>query len=65
MDEDPTVPVVCEACGTTTRVALPEAAETVARHNDRLHDGADVAQIDPDLVARIQSLVAADIVEED
>lgn len=65
MDDDPTVPVVCEACGTTTRVALPEAVDTVTRHNDRLHDGEGVAQIDPDLVARIQSLVAADIVEED
>jgi hypothetical protein len=64
MDESPTVPVVCEACGTTTRVPLPEAAETASRHNDRLHDGASEAGIDPALVERIQDLVAEDIVEE-
>jgi hypothetical protein len=64
MDDAPTVPVVCEACETTTRVPLPEAAETARRHNDRLHDGASEAGIDPDLVAELQDLVAADIVEE-
>jgi hypothetical protein len=64
-DDTPTVPVVCEACDTTTRVALDDAATTVERHNERLHDGDDHAQIDPELVARLQDLVAADIVAED
>jgi hypothetical protein len=63
-DDTPTVSVVCETCDTTTRVSLDDAAATVDRHNDRLHDGESHAQIDPELVARLQDLVAADIVDE-
>lgn len=64
MDEPPTVPVVCEACGTTTRVALSEVTAAVTRHNDRLHDGADEAGVDPALVEQIRSLAADDLIEE-
>jgi hypothetical protein len=64
-DETPTLPIVCEACGTTTRVPLDEAGETVERHNDRLHDGEEVAGIDPDLLDSLHDLVAADLIEED
>lgn len=64
-DETPTLPIVCEACGTTTRVPLDEAGETVERHNERLHDGEEVAGIDPGLLDRIHDLVAADMIEED
>jgi hypothetical protein len=64
MDGAPTVPVVCDACGTTTRVPLSEVADTVARHNDRLHDGTDEAGVDPALVEQIRDLAADDLVEE-
>ncbi|ESS06353.1 MAG: hypothetical protein A07HB70_01068 [uncultured archaeon A07HB70] len=64
MDEAPAVPVVCEACGTTTRVPLSEVANTVARHNSRLHDGADEAGVDPTLVEQIRDLAADDLIEE-
>lgn len=64
-DDATTLPVVCETCGTTTEVPVDEAAATAERHNERLHDGEAVAEIDPDLVARLQDLVAADLVEED
>lgn len=59
--DDPTVPVICEECGTTTRIALSEVAETVERHNDQLHDGADAARVDPDVADRLADLVAEDL----
>lgn len=59
--ETATVPVICEECETTTRVALSEVADVVQRHNDQLHDGADQAQIDPDVVEHVTDLVAEDL----
>jgi hypothetical protein len=59
--DDPTVPVVCEACGTTTEVPLAEVAETIERHNEQLHDGAEEARVDPAVAEKIQDLVAKDL----
>ncbi len=60
-EDDPAVPVVCEACETTTEVPLSEAAETIQQHNERLHDGEERAQIDPAIAEKIQDLVARDM----
>lgn len=60
-DDEPTVPIVCEPCGTETRVPLSELADTLERHNDRQHDGEEHAQVDPGLKAQLQDLVAKDI----
>jgi hypothetical protein len=60
-EETVTVPVVCPDCETTTRVALATVAETVERHNERLHDGEDVASVDPALREQIADLVAEDM----
>ncbi|WP_020221250.1 hypothetical protein [Halarchaeum acidiphilum] len=60
-DEMPTAPVICEACGTTNRVPLSEVAETVERHNDRVHDGADEAEVDPDVADQLADLIARDL----
>jgi hypothetical protein len=60
-EEAVTVPVVCPDCETTTRVALSAVAETVERHNERLHDGEDVASVDPALREQIADLVAEDM----
>lgn len=60
-DEDPHVPVVCEDCETTSRVPLSDAADAIATHNDQLHDGEDVAQIDPDVVRHVTDLAAEDL----
>ncbi|GGM60762.1 hypothetical protein J2752_001319 [Halarchaeum rubridurum] len=60
-DEPPTAPVVCEACGTTNRVPLSEVAETVERHNERVHDGAAEAEVDPDVADQLADLVARDL----
>jgi hypothetical protein len=60
-EESLSVPVVCPTCETTTRVDLSAVAETVERHNERLHDGEDVAGVDPELRERIADLAAEDL----
>jgi hypothetical protein len=60
-DADPEVPVDCPECGTTTRVPLSEVGETLAGHNERLHDGADVARVDPELADRLADIVAEEL----
>ncbi|MFB6079103.1 MAG: hypothetical protein ABEJ80_09010 [Halarchaeum sp.] len=63
-DDEPTVPVICDACDTTNRVALDDVAATVERHNERVHDGEQVAEVDPDVTSALHDLLAADVVEE-
>ena len=60
-DPGPRVPIVCTACETTARIPLEEVADTLERHNDRLHDGAEIAEVDPDLVDQLADLVAAEM----
>lgn len=60
-DAEPRVPVVCSACETTSRVPLSDLAETIERHNEQLHDGDDVAEVDPDVADRIADLVASEL----
>lgn len=60
-EDEPTIPVVCETCGTTTDVQLSEAAAAIRRHNEQLHDGEECAQVDPAIAERIQDLVARDL----
>ncbi|WP_436927881.1 hypothetical protein [Halosimplex amylolyticum] len=59
--DDPTVPVICAECETETEIALDDVAEAVDRHNDRLHDGDAVAQVDPALADQVRDLVAEDL----
>jgi hypothetical protein len=60
-DSDPDVPVVCPECDTTTRVPLPDVADAIDRHNEGRHDGEEVAQVDPEIAARIADLAAVDL----
>jgi hypothetical protein len=60
-DSDPTVPVICDACNTRTRVSLGEVADAVERHNDQLHDGEDVAHIDPAITEQLADIVVEDM----
>lgn len=60
-EDEPLVPVVCSDCETRTRVPIEDVAETVERHNDRLHDGESIAEVDPVIADRIADLVAADL----
>ncbi|MFB6151313.1 MAG: hypothetical protein ABEJ40_05850 [Haloarculaceae archaeon] len=60
-DESPEVPVVCPDCGTETRIALDDVAESVERHNEQLHDGEQVAQVDPALADQLRDIVAEEL----
>ncbi|WP_049935245.1 hypothetical protein [Haloplanus natans] len=60
-DDEPTVPIVCTACDTTTRVPLADVADAVDRHNENVHDGEDVAEIDPAIVESLADLVVEDM----
>jgi hypothetical protein len=60
-EADPRVPVVCEECGTTTRVPLGDLADAVDRHNEQMHDGEAVAGVDPDVRDQVLDLVAEEL----
>jgi hypothetical protein len=60
-DADPDVPVVCPECDTTTRVPLPEVADAIARHNEQLHDGEEVAGVDPAVAEHVADLAASEL----
>lgn len=60
-DDDPQIPVVCPDCETTTRVPLSDVAASIDRHNEQLHDGEAVAEVDPALAEHLQDLVAEDL----
>jgi hypothetical protein len=59
--DEPTVPIVCPDCDTTTRVPLSDVADAVDRHNENVHDGEAVAEIDPAIKDRLADLVAEDM----
>lgn len=59
--DTPRVPIVCPDCETTSRVPLSDVADAIERHNDQLHDGDDVAEVDPDVADRIADLVATEL----
>lgn len=59
--DEPAVPIVCPDCDTTTRVPLSDVADAVDRHNENVHDGEAVAEIDPAIKDRLADLVAEDM----
>lgn len=60
-DDTTTVPIVCPACETTSRVPIEDLADAVERHNDQRHDGERVAEVDPDVADRLADLVAEEL----
>ena len=60
-DEEPTVPIVCPECDTTSRVSLDAVADTVDTHNERHHDGEAIASVDPALKEHLANLVVEDL----
>lgn len=60
-DDNPTVPVVCPACETTTQVAVADVADAISTHNENQHGGREVAGVDPAIVERIADLAADDL----
>lgn len=60
-DDPPEVPIVCPDCDTTSQVPLPDVGEMLETHNDRLHDGEDVAKVDPAVADHLADMVAEDL----
>jgi len=60
-DDEPHVPVVCPDCGSESSVPLSELGAAVDRHNDNLHDGDDVARVDPAIADELTDMVAEDL----
>jgi hypothetical protein len=66
-DDGPQVPIHCPECETTTRVPLSDLQERIESHNESVHDGDDVAQVDPDVAEQFQNIVLEEsgLLEED
>ncbi len=60
-NQSPTVPIVCPGCESETAVPIDEVAAAIERHNQQLHDGKPVAQVDPAIKDELASLVAEDL----
>lgn len=60
-DELPDIPVLCENCDTRTKVPFDEVEAAVERHNEQLHDGETVAQVDPEVMEVLADRVAEDL----
>ena len=60
-EEVPEIPIVCSECGTRSYVPFPDVEETVARHNEDLHDGEPIAQVDPDVMDELADRVGRDL----
>lgn len=66
-DDGPQVPIHCPECETTTRVPLAALADRIEGHNESVHDGEDVAQVDPGVVEQFQNIVVEEegLLEDD
>lgn len=60
-DELPAIPVVCPACDTRTEVPFADVEDAVARHNEQLHDGESVAEVDPAVMEHLADFLARDL----
>jgi len=59
--DQPAVPVFCEECGTTTRIPLEDVGDAIDRHNEQLHDGEEIAGVDPEIADHLADLIADDL----
>lgn len=60
-DEMPEIPVVCTACGTRTQVPFEEVEAAVERHNEQLHNGESVAEVDPEVLEALTTRLGEDM----
>jgi hypothetical protein len=60
-DDEPEIPIVCSDCGTRTKIPFSEVEDAVARHNEQLHGGDAVAEVDPDVFDQLADYVADDL----
>lgn len=59
--DEPDVPIICPECDTTTRIPISDVADSVERHNEQMHDGEDVARVEPGIAEELQDIVAEDL----
>lgn len=59
--EPPRVTIQCPDCETETTVALADAAERLDRHNEQVHDGEQVARLDPVVADRLADILAEEM----
>ncbi len=57
----PDVPVVCPECDTRTEVPFDDLEAAIDRHNDQLHDGDEVARLDPEIAEHLLDRAAEDL----
>ena len=60
-EELPEIPVVCTACETRSHVPFDEVEGMVERHNEQLHDGESVAEVDPDVLDALTTQLGEDM----
>ncbi|MDS0258662.1 hypothetical protein NDI56_04450 [Haloarcula sp. S1CR25-12] len=60
-EERPEIPVVCTACETRTQVPFDDVEAAVSRHNEQLHDGEAVAEVDPDVLDALTDRIGQDM----
>ena len=60
-EHTPEIPVVCADCETRTQVPFDDVAAAVARHNEQLHDGESVAEVDPDVLDALTDQLGRDM----
>lgn len=59
--DDPEVPIVCPECETRAEIPLSDLADRLDDHNERLHDGEPVAEVDPAVADELADLVAEEL----
>ncbi|WP_262177695.1 hypothetical protein [Haloarcula laminariae] len=57
----PEIPVVCTACETRTQVPFEDVEAAVERHNEQLHDGDAVAEVDPEILEALTDRLGRDM----
>ena len=61
-EEDmPEIPVVCTACETRTQVPFEDVEAAVQRHNEQLHGGDAVAEVDPEVLDALTDQLGRDM----
>lgn len=57
----PDIPIICEECGTESTVSFSSVESVLERHNEQVHGGEAVAEIDPAVKSRLQDLLAEEL----
>jgi hypothetical protein len=61
-EEDmPEIPVICPTCDTRSYVPFEEVSDAVQRHNDQLHDGESIAEVDPEVLDALTTKFGEDM----